>query len=300
MTMNFSDFLNAAKTWALTTGIKIILIVVLTLILIKVIKVVSSRLSSVFHTKRTDEESEKRAKTLASVIQNFLVILVIVVAAITIIGQLGIEIAPLLATAGIAGVAIGFAGQSLIKDIINGFFLLLWDQIRVGDYVQLSDRRGLVEMINLKMTIIRDFNGNVHYVPNGSIDVVTNMTKDYSRYLFEIGVAYREDVDEVIDVIKEVDNELRKDPDFKEDILEPIEIFGLDEFADSALIIKARTTTKPLKQWRIKREFNKRLKKKFDQMDIEIPFPHRTLYIGEDKAGKASPLRISMDGENKS
>ena len=171
--MNFSDFLTTIKTWALTTGIKIILIVIITLILIKVIKVVSSRLSSVFLKKGTDEESEKRAKTLASVIQNFLIVLVIVVAAITIIGQLGIEIAPLLATAGIAGVAIGFAGQSLIKDIINGFFLLLWDQIRVGDYVQLSDKRGLVEMINLKMTIIRDFNGNVHYIPNGSIDVVT-------------------------------------------------------------------------------------------------------------------------------
>jgi small conductance mechanosensitive channel len=298
--MNISAFLTAVKNWALTTGIKIILVVVITLILIKVIKVASSRLSSMFLKKRTDEESEKRAKTLASVIQNFLIILTLVVAAITIIGQLGIEIAPLLATAGIAGVAIGFAGQSLIKDIINGFFLLLWDQIRVGDYVQLSDRRGLVEMINLKMTIIRDFNGNVHYIPNGGIDVVTNMTKDYSRYLFEIGVAYREDVDKVIDVIKEVDNELRKDPDFKEDILEPIEIFGLDEFADSALVIKARTKTKPLKQWRIKREFNKRLKKKFDQLDIEIPFPHRTLYIGQDKAGKAAPLRISMDGKNNS
>jgi len=296
--MNFSAFLTAIKNWALTTGIKIILVVVFTLILIKVIKVISNRLSSVFLKKRADEESKKRAKTLTSVIKNFLIILVLVVSGITIIGQLGIEIAPLLATAGIAGVAIGFAGQSLIKDIINGFFLLLWDQIRVGDFVQLSDKRGLVEMINLKMTVLRDFNGNVHYIPNGSIDVVTNMTKDYSRYLFEIGVAYREDVDEVIDVIKEVDNELRKDPDFKEDILEPIEIFGLDEFADSALIIKARTTTKPLKQWRIKREFNKRLKKKFDQMDIEIPFPHRTLYIGQDKEGKAAPLRISTDGKN--
>ena len=294
--MNFSTFLNAMRDWALTTGIKIILVVVLTLILIKVIKVASSRLSSVFLKKRTDEESEKRAKTLTSVIQNFLIILVLVVAVITIIGQLGIEIAPLLATAGIAGVAIGFAGQSLIKDFINGFFFLLWDQIRVGDYVQLSEKRGLVEMINLKMTIIRDFNGNVHYIPNGTIDVVTNMTKDYSRYLFEIGVAYRENVDEVIDIIKEIDNELRKDPNFKEDILEPIEIFGLDEFADSALIIKARTMTKPLKQWRIKREFNKRLKKKFDEKDIEIPFPHRTLYIGQDKEGKAVPLRVSMKG----
>jgi small-conductance mechanosensitive channel len=300
MSMNFSAILTAIKNWALTTGIKIALVVVFTLILIKVIKVISNRLSSGFLEKSEDEESKKRAKTLTSVIKNFLIILVLVVATITIIGQLGIEIAPLLATAGIAGVAIGFAGQSLIKDIINGFFLLLWDQIRVGDYIQISDKRGLVEMINLKMTIIRDFNGNVHYIPNGSIDVVTNMTKDYSRYLFEIGVAYREDVDEVIDVIKEVDNEMRKDPAFKEDILEPIEIFGLDKFADSALIIKARTTTKPIKQWRVAREFNKRLKKKFDEKDIEIPFPHRTLYIGQDKEGKAAPLRISKSGNNSS
>jgi small-conductance mechanosensitive channel len=298
--MNLSAFLAAAKNWALTTGIKILLVAVFTLVLIKVIKVASKRLPSFFHKKRDDEESEKRARTLTSVIQNFLIILVLVVSAITIIGQLGIEIAPLLATAGIAGVAIGFAGQSLIKDIINGFFLLLWDQIRVGDYIQISDKKGAVEMINLKMTVLRDFNGNVHYIPNGIIDVVTNMTKDYSRYLFEIGVAYREDVDEVIEVIKEVDSELRADPDFKMDILEPIEIFGLDKFADSALIIKARTTTRPIKQWRVAREFNRRLKKKFDEKDIEIPFPHRTLYIGQDKEGNASPLRISMDKKNSS
>ena len=298
--MNFSVIISAIKDWALTTGIKIILVVIFTLIVIKVIKAVSNRLATVFLKKRSDEESKKRAKTLASVTQNFLIIMVLVVAAITVIGQLGIEIAPLLATAGIAGVAIGFAGQSLIKDIINGFFLLLWDQIRVGDYINISDKSGLVEMINMKMTVLRDFAGNVHYIPNGSIDVVTNMTKDYSRYLFEIGVAYREDVDEVMDVIRGVDSELREDPDFKEDILEPIEIFGLDKFADSALIIKARTTTKPLKQWRIAREFNRRLKKKFDEEDIEIPFPHTTLYIGKDKTGGAAPLRVAMESEDNS
>lgn len=294
--MDFSAILTAIRDWALTTGIKIVFIIGFTLIMIKIIKVISNRLSSLFIKKSPNEELEKRAKTLTSVIQNFLIILVIVVSAITIVGQLGIEIAPLLATAGIAGVAIGFAGQSLIKDVINGFFLLLWDQIRVGDYIQIADNSGVVEMINLKMTIIRDFNGNVHYIPNGTIDVVTNMTKDYSRYMFDIGVAYREDVDEVIDVVKEVDNDLRKDPEFKEDILESIEILGLDKFADSALIIKARTKTKPLKQWRVAREFNRRLKKKFDEKDIEIPFPHRTLYIGQDKEGKAAPLRVSTNG----
>jgi small-conductance mechanosensitive channel len=294
--MNFSDLLTAVKIWALDTGIKIILIVAVTFLLVKIIKVITKRLSSVFLKREADEESEKRAKTLTSVIQNFLVILIIVVASITIIGQLGIEIAPLLATAGIAGVAIGFAGQSLIKDVINGFFLLLWDQVRVGDVVQISDKSGVVEMINLKMTVLRDLAGNVHYIPNGNIDVVTNMTKDYSCYVFDIGVAYHEDVDEVIDIIKKVDGELRADPDFGEDILEPIEILGLDKFADSAVIIKARTKTKPIKQWRTAREFNKRLKKTFDEKDIEIPFPHTTLYMGQDKEGKSPPLRVITEG----
>ena len=150
-------------------------------------------------------------------------------------------------------------------------------------------------MINLKMTVLRDLAGNVHFIPNGQIDIVTNMTKDYSRYVFEIGVAYREDIDEVIKVIKEVDEELRNDLDFKDDILDPIEIFGLDKFGDSAIVIKARTTTKPIKQWRVGREFNRRLKKKFDERDIEIPFPHRTLYMGQGKKGEAAPMKIQIE-----
>jgi small conductance mechanosensitive channel len=143
------------------------------------------------------------------------------------------------------------------------------------------------------MTILRDFSGNVHYIRNGMIDIVTNMTKDYSRYVFEIGVAYREDVDEVFSVIKKVDEDLRADPEFKDLILEPIEIMGLDQFADSALVIKARTKTIPIKQWKVAREFNRRLKKAFDAADIEIPFPHVTLYMGQDKKGQAAPLRVS-------
>jgi len=168
----------------------------------------------------------------------------------------------------------------MVKDVISSFFILLDDQIRVGDVVQIAGKGSLVENINLRMTILRDLAGNVHYVRNGEIDVVTNMTKEYSRYVFDVGVAYREDVDEVIEVIKQVDEDLRNDPQFKDDILEPVEILGLDQFADSAIIIKARTKTKPIKQWAVGREFNKRLKQLFDEKDIEIPFPHITLYMG--------------------
>ncbi len=297
--MDFVNLLSVVKNWFFTAGLKIILIAVITLIVMRVIRVISSRLSVLFLRKREDEESIKRAKTLSSVIRNLLNVAVLIIALMTVLGQLGVEIGPILAAAGIVGLAIGFAGQSLVKDFINGFFILLWDQIRVGDVVEVSGRGGLVEKINLKMTVLRDLAGNVHFVPNSNIDVVMNMTKDYSRYVFDIGVAYREDVDEVIEVLKEIDTELQNDPDFKEDILEPLEIFGLNKFDDSAIIIRARIKTKPIKQWRIGREFNRRLKKKFDEKDIEIPFPHRTIYVGQDKKGEAAPMRIFMEGKDK-
>jgi moderate conductance mechanosensitive channel len=151
-----------------------------------------------------------------------------------------------------------------------------------------------VERITLRMVILRDLAGNVHFIRNGKIDVVTNMTKDFSRYVFDIGVAYREDVDEVIRVLKGIDEELRRDPGFKDDILEPLEVMGLDAFGDSAIFIKARTTTRPSRQWRVGREFNRRLKKKFDELNIEIPFPHQTIYLGKDKKGAATPLTVEM------
>ena len=168
------------------------------------------------------------------------------------------------------------------------------NQIRVGDVVAVADKSGLVEKVNLRMVVLRDLAGNVHYVRNGQIQTVTNMTKDYGRYVFEIGIAYREDVDEVIEIVKQVDEELRNDPVFMGDILEPIEILGLDQFADSAVIIKARTKTKPIRQWTVGREFNRRLKMKFDEKGIEIPFPHLTLYLGQDKQGDSAPLTVSM------
>jgi small-conductance mechanosensitive channel len=227
-------------------------------------------------------------------LRNLATVVIMVVAIITVLGQLGVQIGPVLAAAGIVGLAVGFGAQTLVKDVINGFFILLEDQIRVGDVVQVAGQGGVVEKVNLKMIVLRDLAGNVHYVPNGSIDLVTNMTKDYSRYVFDVGVAYREDVDEVIQIIREVDEKLRSDPDFGPDILEPMEILGLDQFADSAIVIKARTKTRPIQQWRVAREFNRRLKRRFDEKNIEIPFPHVTLYMGEDKQGQAAPMRVMM------
>jgi small-conductance mechanosensitive channel len=295
--MDLSVVLKQMGSWFLSTGLRLVLIAVITLVIIKVVQILSERLATLFARQRVDVEAKKRANTLASVIRHLATVAILAVAFITVLGELGVEIGPVLAAAGIVGLAVGFGAQSLVKDVINGFFILLEDQIRVGDVVQAAGQSGLVEKVNLKMTILRDFSGNVHFIPNGIIDTVTNMTKDYSRYVFEIGVAYREDVDEVMQVIREVDEDLRSDPDFGPDILEPMEVFGLDEFADSALIIKARVKTKPIRQWRVAREFNRRLKRKFDEKDIEIPFPHQTMYLGQDKQGKAAPIRVLMEGE---
>jgi small conductance mechanosensitive channel len=244
--------------------------------------------------KEADEEYKKRADTLSAVIGYLISVTIVVVAAVMVLAEFKVQIGPILAAAGIVGVAVGFGAQHLVRDVITGFFILLDDQIRVGDVVQIAGKGGLVEKITLRMTTLRDLAGNVHYVRNGEISVVTNMTKEYSRYVFDIGVAYREDVDQVISVVKQVDEELRSDPAFSADILEPIEILGLDQFADSAIIIKARTKTKPIKQWAVGREFNRRLKKKFDEKDIEIPFPHVTLYMGQDKDGTAAPMNVLM------
>jgi small-conductance mechanosensitive channel len=292
--MDFAAILKAIGSWFVSTGLRIVLIAIITLIVIKGVKVLANRLQVAFSKQKVDEESKKRASTLSSVIRHLLTVVILVVALMTILGQLGVEIGPILAAAGIVGLAVGFGAQNLVKDVINGFFILLEDQIRVGDVVQIAGKGGLVEKVNLKMTILRDFSANVHYIPNGNIDVVTNMTKDYSRYVFDIGVAYREDVDEVMKIIREVDEELREDSSCSEDILDPLEIFGLDQFADSAIIIKARYKTKAIKQWGVAREFNLRLKRKFDEKDIEIPFPHLTLYMGQGKQGEAAPMQVLM------
>ena len=171
------------------------------------------------------------------------------------------------------------------------------DEIRVGDIVEAAGKTGTVQKISLRMTVLRDLKGNVHYIPNGDIGVVTNMTKGYSYSLFDINVAYRENVDEVIEVIKEADKDLRNDPLYAEMLFsEPIEVLGLEHFGESAMVIRARIKTRPIKQWKVRREFNRLLKKKFDERGIQIPVPHLTIFTGEDKAGRPIPLALNSTG----
>jgi small conductance mechanosensitive channel len=285
---------NKALAWLTTSGPRIVLILVLAFIALRVAKAAIRRAYGRIGRGK-DEEQKKRLDTLSSVSTVTVSVVLLSVTLVVILGDFGISLGPILTAAGVVGVAVGFGAQHLVQDVINGFFLLYDDQIRVGDVVDVGGKAGLVERVGLRLTILRDLSGNVHFIRNGQIATVTNMTKEYSRYVFDIGVAYRENVDQVIEVIKEVDEALRADEYFGQSILEPIEILGLDRFADSAVIVRARTKTKPIKQWEVGREFNRRLKMRFDELGIEIPFPHQTIYFGEDKSGQAPPLRIARE-----
>jgi small conductance mechanosensitive channel len=207
-------------------------------------------------------------------------LLILGVGTMMILSEIGIDLKPLLAAAGLGGLAIGFGAQSLVKDVISGFFILLEDSIKEGDVIEVAGVSGLVEEVALRTIVLRDLSGNVHIVPNGIVDRVKNMTKGYSYYVFNIGVAYREDVDHVMAVLTEIAADLRTDPLYAGDILEPLEMLGLDRFDESAVIIQCRIKTLPIQQWRVGREMNRRIKKTFDAKGIEIPFPQRTIYWG--------------------
>jgi small-conductance mechanosensitive channel len=268
-------------------AVNVVVILILMLIALRMAKMVSTRMLMMFHKRKGDIEFEKRANTLSSVVRYTLTLTILSVSLVMILGELRINIAPVLATAGIVGLAVGFGAQTLVQDVISGFFILLDDQIRVGDVVEIAGKSGLVEKVDLRMTTLRDMSGNVHYVRHGKIDFVTNMTKDFSNFVFDIPVGYHENVDAVIEVIKKIDKDLRQDPEFRDDIIAPMEVMGLDHFSDSAIVIRARTTTRPIKQWGVAREFNRRLKTAFDEKKIEMPLRPVTIYMGRDKEGNA-------------
>lgn len=293
-----ADLWPRFTVWLASSGLHILLILILSFVTIRLTKSAINR-GYARAGRDKDEEQKKRLDTLSSVSVVVTTVVLAGVGLFVILGEFGVSIGPILTAAGVLGIAVGFGAQHLVQDVINGFFLLFDDQIRVGDVVSIGDKGGLVERVSLRLTVLRDLAGNVHYIRNGQISTVTNMTKEYSRYVFDIGVAYREDVDQVIEVIKEIDEGMRNDEYFGQSILEPIEILGLDKFADSAVIVRARTKTKPIKQWETGREFNRRLKKRFDELGIEIPFPHQTIYFGEDKQGQAPPLRMVKEGAEK-
>lgn len=288
----FTQMQDRLFEWLATSGLRVMLIAVAMVVLLALLKRVIERLRTMFAGVLPNEAQIKRAHTLTHIIRDVARIALFCVGTMMILSELGIDLKPLLAAAGLGGLAVGFGAQSLVKDLISGFFILLENSVRVGDVVEVAGVSGLVEEIELRTIKLRDLSGNVHVVPNGIIDKVKNMTKDYSYYLFETGVAYRENVDEVMTVLQDIAEELRRDPQFAADILAPLDMLGVDQFADSAVIIKSRLKTEPLKQWRVGREMNRRIKQTFDAKGIEIPFPHQTIYWGEPKQGNAAPLHV--------
>lgn len=240
-------------------------------------------------------ERSARARTLLPLMRNAVLVVLLVMVTLIVLSEVGVNIAPLLAGAGVLGVAVGFGSQKLVQDVITGAFILFEDTMAVGDVVQLGSHSGVVESMTIRAIRLRDFNGAIHTLPFSSVSDVVNMTKDFSFAVFEVGVAYREDADEVMTVLKDLGAELQADPEFGPLILEPLEIVGLDRFDASSVVIKARFKTLPIKQWSVMREFNRRMKRRFDELGIEIPFPQTTVWFGQDRQGNAPAARIALD-----
>jgi small conductance mechanosensitive channel len=285
MSVDWGRIFDAEKVieWLLTSGLKVLLIVVGALVVIRVSSYIIKRIERVFDDDDPTmmNEREKQAATLGKVIRSVVRIVVWGIALLMILRELGMDIGPILAGVGVAGLAVGFGAQSLVKDFLSGVFVLIENQYHVGDVARIAGVAGLVEKVTLRATTLRDLEGNVHLIPNGAIDVVTNMTKQYSRYVLDIGVAYKENVDEVMKVLKELGDEMAADPAYSDVITAPMEVLGVESFGDSAVVIRVRFTTVPIQQWTVAREFRRRVKNAFDERGIEIPFPHRTIYLGE-------------------
>ena len=234
--------------------------------------------------------AQKRAATLTGILRTIALTAIWAIVIIESLQVVGLDIAPILAGAGIIGLAVGFGAQNLVRDLISGFFIILEDQIRLGDVAVINGTGGLVETITFRTIALRDFSGVVHIFPNGGINTLSNMSKDWSAFVLDMGVAYKEDTDRVVTVMQAVGEELRHDQELGPLMIEPIEVVGIENFADSAVTIRARIKTKPLEQWKVGREYRRRIKKAFDAQGIEIPFPHQTLYMGE----ASHPFKLEM------
>ena len=223
------------------------------------------------------EEKRARIRTMMPLARNALLVVLVIIVGLVVLAQLGINIAPLLAGAGIVGLAVGFGAQKMVQDVFTGMFVFLEAAVAVGDVVELGGHSGVVEAMSIRSIRLRDLEGNVHTIPFSAVSSVMNYTKDFSYYMFDIGVGYGENTDRVVTTMREVADEMRNDKHYASAILEPLDVLGLDKFADSAVVIKARIKTMPGRQWMVGREFNRRLKMRFDEMGIEIPFPQRTI-----------------------
>ncbi|MFI5324524.1 MAG: mechanosensitive ion channel family protein [Thermodesulfobacteriota bacterium] len=284
--------------WLITSVLRILIIAAGAFILIMIVNGVIGRFETTISGRTagySESETERRVKTLTSLLRSIVFIALVGIAAAMVLKELGMDISPIIAGAGILGLAVSFGGQNLFRNIISGFFVILENQIRAGDIAIINGMSGTVEEINFRTTVIRDLQCIVHVFPNGAINQLSNQSKGWSRYVIDMGVAYKENVDHVMEVLREIGDGLKKDDRFGPVILEPLEILGVDSFGDSDVVIKCMIKTQPLKQWEVGRELRRRIKNTFDQKGIEIPFPCLSMYYGE--AGKPFGARLE-GGQN--
>ncbi|MBW2177686.1 MAG: mechanosensitive ion channel [Deltaproteobacteria bacterium] len=282
------------------SAFSIIAVMVLALIFWEAVNTGVERYLTQTDTEGNVVERSARIRTLLPLFRKVVFTVLAVMVSLIVLSELGIEIGPLLAGAGVVGLAIGFGAQTLVKDVITGLFILVEDTIAVGDYVEVGGHSGTVESLSIRTIQLRDPAGNVHTVPFSEVGTVLNYTKDFSNVVLNIGIAYRENVDEVMKVIEDLGREMAEDQTLGPDIIRPLEVQGLQSLDDSAVVIRARIRVKAGTQWGMKREFNRRMKNRFDELGIEIPFPQRTITFGEDKEGNAVAGRIVVEDKQAS
>ncbi|PWC89357.1 hypothetical protein TSH100_04745 [Azospirillum sp. TSH100] len=287
--LNVRGALETALGWRLIgSSLAILLVGAIALAVWELTNVVIERTLATTDRHGHTIQRSARIRTLLPLLRNALMVLLTTFVTLIALSELGLDIGPLLAGAGVVGLAVGFGAQTLVKDVITGLFILFEDTISIGDVVNVGGKGGLVEGITIRTIRLRDFDGTVHTVPFSAVTSISNMTKDFSYYVFDVTVAYREDVDRVVSVLHEIGAGLRADPRFAPLILEPLEVLGIDAFQESAVLVKARIKTLPIQQWTVGREFNGRMKKRFNELEIAIPFPQRILHVASTAIPRAN------------
>lgn len=250
------------------------------LLFLKIADIIIAKIKIHVLKKAVTVEAKKQLLTIFELIRNIVYFLLTTMFVLAFLGKIGIDVRPFLATAGVAGLAIGFASKRFIEDLIQGLIIISSGQVRIGDYVQIAGLEGTVEKIDMKMVTLRSSNGNVHFIRNGLIEIITNYTRDYSVALMDLGVSYDENPDRVMDVLKDIFyNQLMKNPEMEKRIISDIDVQGLTKFDDSAIIIRTVIRTRTKEQWAVQREFNKLILQKFKEENIEIPYPYRTIIM---------------------
>ncbi|MFH1538364.1 MAG: mechanosensitive ion channel family protein [bacterium] len=265
----------------ITHAPRVLIVIILCLVVIRIVRILTVRMERLVDDgdDSVTTAKEQRARTLSSIINNATRVIVALVGGMMVLQEIGFQVGPLIAGVGIFGLAVGFGAQNLVRDVVTGFFIILENQYGVGDVIKVCGIGGLVEDINLRVTTLRDIEGVVHYIPNGQIDAVSNMTKGWSRALVHVGVAYRENVDRVMEVLRGVCDEIKADPKFAPMLLDDFEIPGVEKLDDSSVVIRVMVKTQPLKQWDVMREMRRRFKNRLDEEGIEIPFPQRAVWM---------------------